>query len=98
MRESKGAWSPYSYAVLARAELDLRAPAADIARTLDEYAALLKGMDFPLLEGELHQLRARLAEREGRHVERAAALKRAYDCHTSFGMGQQTTRWLIAKL
>ena len=92
MRESKGAWSPRSYAVLARAQLELRAPVADIARTLDEYAELLERTEFRLFEGELHQLRARLANREGRHVERAAALKRAYDCHTSFGMGQQTTR------
>ena len=74
MRESKGAWSPRSYAVLARAQLELRAPVADIARTLDEYAELLERTEFRLFEGELHQLRARLANREGRHVERAAAL------------------------
>ena len=59
-----------SYAVLARAELELDAPAADVARTLDEYAALLERTEFRVFEGELHQLRARLANREGRHVER----------------------------
>ena len=92
MRESKGAWSPRSYAVIARAQLELSAPAANIARTLDEYAALLERTEFRLFEGELHELRARLASREGRHVESAAALKRAYDCYTNFGMGQETTR------
>jgi hypothetical protein len=92
MRESKGAWNPHSCAVLARAQLELGAPATDVARTLDEYAALLERTEFRLFEGELHELRARLANREGRYVEKAAALKRAYDCHTSFGVRQQATR------
>src|SRR6266851_4167503 len=92
VRESKGAWSPHSYAVLARAQLALGEPAADIGRTLDEYAALLESTEFHLFEGELHELRARLAEREGRHAERAAALQRAYDCYTRFGMTAQATR------
>jgi hypothetical protein len=86
MRGSKSAWNPHCYVVLARAQLELGAPAADIARTLDEYAALLKRTEFRLFEGELHELRARLAHREGRQVEKAAALLRAYDCHTSFGI------------
>ena len=70
----------------ARRLLELGTPAADIARTLDEYAALLERTEFRFFEGELHELRARLAHREGRHVEKAAALLRAYDCHTSFGI------------
>jgi len=72
--------------VLARAQIELGVPAVDIARTLDEYAALLERTEFRFFEGELHELRARLADREGRHVEKAAALLRAYDCHTSFGI------------
>ncbi len=92
MRESKSASNPHSYAVLARAQLALGEPAADIERTLDEYAALLERTEFHLFEGELHELRARLADREGRHAERAAALKLSYDCYTSFGMTAQATR------
>ncbi len=45
--------------MLARAQLELRAPAADIASALDEYAELLKRMDFCLFEGELYELRDR---------------------------------------
>ncbi len=92
MRESKGAWSPHCYAVLARAQLALGEPAGDIASTLDEYAALLERTEFHLFEGELHELRARLADREGRHAEQAAALQRARDCYTRFGMEEQATR------
>jgi hypothetical protein len=92
MRESKSAWSPHSYAVLARAQLELHAPAADITRTLDEYAGLLERMEFHLFEGELYELRGRLAHREGRHVERAVAVQRAYDCYASFGRRPPTTR------
>ncbi len=87
MRESKGAWSPRIYAVLARAQLELRAQAATIAQTLDEYEGFLKRTEFSLFEPELYQLRARLACREGRRVEQAAALKRAYDRSTTFGLG-----------
>jgi class 3 adenylate cyclase len=97
MRESKSAWNPHSYAVLARAQLALGEPAADIERTLDEYAALLERTEFHLFQGELHELRARLADREGRHAEKAAALQRAYDCYTSFGMVQQAARVAEAK-
>jgi len=92
MRESKGVWSPHCYAVLARAQLELGEPAADIARTLDEYAALLERTEFHLFEGELHELRARLADREGHHAEQAAALQRARDCYTRFGMTAQAAR------
>lgn len=91
MRESKGAWSPRGYAVLARAQIELRAPAAEIVRTFDEYAALLERTEFRLFEGELYELRGRLADREGRHVEKAVALKRAYACHTSLGSRRQAT-------
>jgi class 3 adenylate cyclase len=92
MRNSESAWEPQSYAVLARAQLALGEPAADIARTLDEYAALLERTEFHLFEGELHELRARVADREGRPAEKAAALQRAYDCYTRFGMTAQAAR------
>jgi ATP/maltotriose-dependent transcriptional regulator MalT len=92
IRESIGEWNPHSYAVLARAQLALGEPAADIASTLDEYAALLERTEFHLFEGELHELRARLADREGRPDEQAAALQRAYDCYTRFGMTAQAAR------
>ena len=94
--ESKSVWSPHSYAVLARAQLALGEPAADIARTLDDYAALLERTEFHLFEGELHELRARLADREGRQIEKAAALERARACYARFGMTAQAAR--VAKL
>ncbi len=74
MRESQCAWTPHSYAVLARAQLALGEPAADIASTLDEYAALLERTEFHLFEGELYELRARLAEREGRRGREGCSL------------------------
>ena len=86
MREAKCALSPHSYAILARAQLALAEPAADIVATLDEYAALLERTGFHLYEGELHELRARLAAREGHHAEQTAALRRAHDSYTHFGM------------
>jgi adenylate cyclase len=92
MRTSESAWNPHSYAVLARAQLELGEPVADIARTLDEYAALLDHTGFHLFEGELHELRARLADREGHQTEKAAALQRARDCYTRFGMTAQAAR------
>ncbi|MBI3682550.1 MAG: AAA family ATPase [Acidobacteria bacterium] len=92
MRESQGTWSPRSYAVLARSQLALAEPAADIASTLDEYAALLERTEFHLFEGELHELRAQLAEREGRAAEKTAALQRAHECYTRFGMTAQAAR------
>lgn len=92
MRESHAAWRPNAHAVLARAQLELREPAADIASTLDEYAALLERTGFAIFEGELHELRARLEEREGRRAERSAALKRAGTCYTRFGMADQAAR------
>ena len=45
-----------------------------------------------LYEGELHELRARLADREGHQTEKAAALQRARDCYTRFGMNVQAAR------
>jgi class 3 adenylate cyclase len=89
IRESKAEWSPQSYAVLGRAQLELGEPAAAIASTLDEYAALLERTELHLFEGELHELRACLAAREGDPVEQRAALQRAYDCYTRFGMTSQ---------
>jgi class 3 adenylate cyclase len=92
MRESKAVWYPHSYAVLARAQLELGEPAAAIAGTLDEYAALLERTGLHLFEGELHELRARLVAREGNPADQAAALQRAYECHTRFGMTAQAAR------
>jgi class 3 adenylate cyclase len=92
IRESNRAWSPHCYAVLARAQLELGKPAQDIASTLDEYAALLERTGSHLYEGEMHELRARLAEREGRHAEKAASLERAFECYTSLGMSAQAAR------
>ena len=92
MRESKSVFSPCSYALLARAQLELLEPATDIASTLDEYATLLERTRFRLYAGELDELRARLAEREGQKTERSAALTRAHDCYTRFGMTAQAAR------
>jgi adenylate cyclase len=92
MREAGGWWTPNCYAVLARAQLELHEPAADIAATLDEYAALLERSGFHLFEGELHELRARLAAREGQRDEVVAALARAHECYIRFGMTAQTAR------
>lgn len=87
MRKSQSAWNPHCDAVLALAE-----SAADIAGTLDEYESLLTRAGFHIYEGELHELRARLAEREGQQAERAAALARAQACYTRFGMAAQAAR------
>ena len=77
--------------MLVRAQLALNGAAADIARTLDEYAALLERTGFHLYEGELHELRGRLADREGHRAEKTTAL-RARDCYTRFGMTAQASR------
>jgi adenylate cyclase len=92
MRSSRSAVNPHCYAVLVRAQLALGEPAAAITATLDEYAALLERTEFHLYEGELHELRARLAKREGRVAEKTTALQRAHDCYTRFGMTTQAAR------
>ena len=92
MRETHSVFDPHCYAVLARAQLELREPEPDIASTLDEYAALIERTGFHIYEGEMHELRARLAEREGRQADRAAALAIAHDCYTRFGMTGQAAR------
>jgi hypothetical protein len=92
IRSFRCTFDPRSYAVLARAQLVLKEPAIDINATLDEYAALLASTGFHLYEGKLHELRARLLEREGQHPEYVAALKRAHDCYTRFGMITDATR------
>jgi len=92
MRDTKSVWNPHNYAVLARAQLELAEPAADISNTLGEYEALLTQTGFHIYEGELHELRACLAEREGQHTERTAALARAHDRYTRFGMVAQAAR------
>ena len=66
MRDSKCVSHPQSYAMLAHAQLALRESLADIAATLDEYAALVERTELHLFEGEL---RAPLAKREGRQAE-----------------------------
>lgn len=86
IRASECRINPYSYAVFARAQLLQDEPADDIARTLDEYAAVIAASGFNLFEGELHELRARLLGREGRHAERTAALDRGRACYARFGM------------
>ena len=78
--------------MLARAQLALAESATDITAILDEYGELLERTGFNLYQGELHELRARLAEREGRKVERATALARAQECYTRFGMTVQAAR------
>jgi ATP/maltotriose-dependent transcriptional regulator MalT len=92
MRESKSAWYPRCYTVLARAQLALGEPAADIVRTLDEYAAMLERTESHLYEGVIHELRARLAEREGDRAAMAAEMDRAYDSYASLGMTAQAAR------
>jgi ATP/maltotriose-dependent transcriptional regulator MalT len=92
MRTSNCAYNPHSYAVLARAQLALGEPEADIASTLDEYAALLERTEFHLYEGELHELQAHLAAREGREAEKVVALQRAHACYSRFGMTAQAVR------
>ena len=78
--------------MLARAQLALGEPAADIARPLAEYVALLERTEYRLFEGERHEPRARLADREGHQAETAAALQRARDCYTRFGMTAHAAR------
>ena len=92
MRESQALFNPHGYALLARAQLALTEPAADIAHTLDEYEELLARTEFHVYAGELHELRARLAAREGQHPQRAVALARAYACYTRFSMAEQAAR------
>ena len=92
MREYQNAFYPQGYAVFVRAQLALAELAADITGTLDEYGALLTRTGSLVHEGELHELGARLAEREGQESERVAALARAHDCYTRFGMSAQAAR------
>jgi len=92
MRKTQSVWNPHCYAVLIRARLALAQPAANIAHTLDEYEALLSRTGFHIYKGELHELRARLAEREGWRAECVAALARAHDCYSGFGMSAQASR------
>ena len=83
---------PVSRDFHARAQLALTEPAADIASTLDEYSSLLASTGFHVYEGELYELHAQLAEREGQNSNRAEALTRALDCYTRFGMSAQANR------
>jgi hypothetical protein len=50
------------------------------------------GPEFHLFAGELHELRARLFDREGLQAEKLAALQRAYDGYARFGMTAQASR------
>jgi hypothetical protein len=92
LRRAEGYWRPNVFAVLARAQLALGEPAPDIAATLDEYGALLAKSGFHLYEGELHELRARLADRENQPEQKAAALRLAHECYTRFGMTAHADR------
>ncbi|MFT4563902.1 MAG: class 3 adenylate cyclase [Gammaproteobacteria bacterium] len=92
MRDSNSVWNPHGYAMLVRAQLELAEPAADISNTLNEYEALLTQTGFHIYEGELYELRARLAERQGKKKVRAEALARAHDCYNRFGMTAQAER------
>jgi hypothetical protein len=81
LRESRAGFRPDAYPVLARAQL-----------ALDEYAALLSHTKTHLAEGELHELQARVFDRDGRTSDKQAALRRACDCYTRFGMTAQAAR------
>ncbi len=85
-------WVPRHYATLARVQLALDEPAADVERNLARYEKLLARTRFRLLEGPLHECRATLAERAGDSAERAAALGRALDVYTVCGMTPDAER------
>ncbi|MEN8160237.1 MAG: AAA family ATPase, partial [Myxococcota bacterium] len=92
IRASEGLWLPLAYAVLTRTQLALGESAEEISSTLAEYAAILERTEMNVLEGELHELRARLADREGRAEARTAARKLALAAYTRFGMETQAAR------
>jgi hypothetical protein len=92
IRESHSGINPHGYAVLARAQLALHESAADIAGALAEYESVLTHSGFRVYAGELHELRACLAEREGPTRERAAALALAHTGYTRFGRATQAAR------
>jgi hypothetical protein len=52
----------------------------------------LQRSEFHLLEGEMHELRACLADRERCHAEKAVSLQRGFECYTRFGMTTQAAR------
>ena len=83
---------PRQYATLARVQLALEEPAADVERTLADYEKLLERTRFRVIEGPLHESRAKLAERAGDRAERAAALGRARDVYTACGMTRDAER------
>ena len=92
MRDTHSAWNLRSYAVLARAQLALDEPGAAVAATLDEYAGVLERTGFAIYEGEIQELRAALAERDGDQAARSTALEQALACYTRFGMDAQAHR------
>ena len=96
MRETKSVFDPHSYAVLARAQLELREPATAIASTLDEYAALIERTGFHIYEGEMHELHAPGRARRSAWVI-DSALARAHECYTRFGMAVQAARVAAAR-
>ena len=83
---------PRQYATLARIQLELDEPAADVERTLARYEKLLERTRFRLIEGPLHEYRAALAERAGDRAARAAALGRAKDVYTACRMARDAER------
>jgi class 3 adenylate cyclase len=61
IRGAQGFWRPHAYAVLARIQLARGEPREKTANTLDEYAAVLDRTEMNVLQGELDELRARVA-------------------------------------
>jgi hypothetical protein len=92
IRKARGCWSSNSYAALARAQFALHEPSVDIPATLDEYAALLARTGFALFEGELHELGAQLAARDGERDAQVQALHRAHAGYVRFGMTARADR------
>jgi hypothetical protein len=86
MKESGSIYRPGVCGVLARAQLALHESAADIRPTLDEYESLLTRTGLRLLQGELHEIRAELAAREGATAERVQALKTAGALYAQMGL------------
>jgi hypothetical protein len=77
---------PHVNATLARVQLTLDEPAADVEVTLADCEVLIATGDYRMLEGTLHELRATLAERAGDRAAHTAALERALETYKACGM------------
>ena len=80
--------------MLARAQLALGEPAADIARPLTEYVALLERAEYRLFEGELHELRVRLAIAKATKPRRPPPCDAPAIVNTRLGMTAHAARVL----